>query len=133
MELDAKTNKTVLLVKVSVLIFLMVISFFVASAKATNLPVFQNSVGTLEDSKDMVMKVTAATVGVSVVITLLPDDWGTPLADELADMNKYLVFMLGMIFVETLLITKGVPITFKVLIPIALALLLINLFFKNRL
>ena len=57
MELDAKTNKTVLLVKVSVLIFLMVISFFVASAKATNLPVFQNSVGTLEDSKDMVMKV----------------------------------------------------------------------------
>ena len=94
MNLDEKTTKTVLLVKVSLLIFLIVISFFVASAKATDLPVFQNSVSTLDDSKEMVMNVTKATLGMSLVITFLPDDWGTPLADELADMNKYLVFML---------------------------------------
>ncbi len=132
MNLEEKTTKNILLVKVSLLIFLIVISFFVASAKATDLPVFQHSVSTLDDSKEMVMNVTKATLGMSLVITFLPDDWGTPLADELADMNKYLVFMLGMIFVESLLITKGVPLVFKLIIPIALVLLLINLFTKKR-
>lgn len=132
MDADLKQTRTVLLVKISLLIFLMVISFFVASSKAVNLPVFQNSVNTLDDSKEMVMNVTKATLGMSVAITLLPDDWGTPLADELADMNKYLVFMLGMIFVESLLITKGVPLTFKLIIPIGLVLLIIYLVTKKR-
>lgn len=112
---------------IALLILLATLSGSVASAKATDLPVFSRSVETLDESKTVVMKVTGATIALSFAITLLPDDWGTPLADSLADMNKYLVFMLGMIYFENLLVTKGIPIIFKYLLPIAFLLLIIYL------
>ncbi|QFJ55998.1 hypothetical protein [Pseudobutyrivibrio xylanivorans] len=131
--MDMKTTRMVLLTKISLLILLTVFSFCVASTKAAKLPVFENSATTLEESKNLVMKVTGVTIGLSFVITLLPDDWGTPLADSLADLNKYLVLMLGMIFFENLLLSQGVPIIFRFLIPAALVLFIVYLVSKKEL
>lgn len=120
--MDIKTKRMLLMTKISILVFGIVFSFFVASTKASELSVFENSAATLEESKDLVLKVTGVSIGLSFVITLLPDDWGTPLADTLADLNKYLVAMLGMIFFENLLLSHGVPLIFRFLIPIAFIL-----------
>ena len=108
--MDKKIQHHVLAVKIVLLVFFIVFSFFVASTKSVELPVYQNSVQVLDESKDMVMKITGATLGMSVLITFLPDDYATPLADSLADMNKYFILMLGMIFLENLLLTMGVPV-----------------------
>ncbi len=125
--MDKKTQRLVLVAKIVLLVFLMVFSFLVASTKSTELPLYKNSVQTLDDSKSMVMKVTGATLGMSVLITFLPDDYATPLADSLADMNKYFILMLGMIFFEKLLLTMGVPVVFRFIIPVALIVLLAHL------
>lgn len=37
------------------------------------------------------MEFSGATIATSLAITALPDDFGTPLADTLADMNMYFV------------------------------------------
>lgn len=130
--MDLRIKKNVLIAKIALLIFLTVFSFFVASSKASKLPVFEKSVSTLEESKSVVMKVTGATIGLSFIISMLPDDWGTPLADTIADLNKYFVLLLGMLFLEGLLISKGIPVTFKVLVPIALLLLIAYLLTKKK-
>ena len=122
--MDKKMQRHVLVAKIVLLVFLIVFSFFVASTKSVELPLYKNSIQTLDDSKSMVMKVTGATIGMSLLITFLPDDYATPLADSLADMNKYFILMLGMIFCEKLLVTMGVPIVFRFIIPIALAILI---------
>lgn len=122
--MDKKIQRHVLVAKIVLLVFLIVFSFFVASTKSVELPLYKNSIQTLDDSKSMVMKVTGATIGMSLLITFLPDDYATPLADSLADMNKYFIVMLGMIFLEKLLVTMGVPIVFRFIIPIALAILI---------
>ena len=122
--MDKKMQRHVLVAKIVLLVFLIVFSFFIASTKSVELPLYKNSIQTLDDSKSMVMKVTGATIGMSLLITFLPDDYATPLADSLADMNKYFILMLGMIFCEKLLVTMGVPVVFRFIIPIALAILI---------
>ncbi len=130
--MDARLKKNIFIAKIALLIFLTVFSFFVASSKAVKLPVFEKSVSTLEESKSVVMKVTGATIGLSFIISMLPDDWGTPLADTIADLNKYFVLLLGMLFLEGLLISKGIPVTFKILVPIALILLIAYLLTNKK-
>ncbi|WP_155242828.1 hypothetical protein [Butyrivibrio fibrisolvens] len=71
------------------------------------------------------MAVTGATLGVSVAITFLPDDYASPLADTLADMSTYFVILLGMILFEKLLIMVGVPFIFRFIIPAGIILLIV--------
>lgn len=119
------------ILKVSIVVFIMALSFFVASSVASKCSFFTESIDLLDESQGVVMAVTGATIGVSVAITFLPDDYASPLADTLADMNAYFVILLGMILFEKLLITFGVPFAFKVIIPVGL-LLLIVYFVSNK-
>lgn len=121
-----------LVLKISILVFLMALSFFVASALVVKCPVFTRSIDSLEESQGVVMAVTGATLGVSVAITFLPDDYATPLADTLADMSTYFVLLLGMILFEKLLITFGVPFAFKYIIPLGLLLLIVYLLLHKQ-
>lgn len=125
--MDKKIKNHILCLKIVLLVFCIVFSFFIAAQKTEELSIYQNSIQTLDDSKLVVMKVTGASIALSVAITFLPDDWATPLADSLADMNKYFILMLGMIFVEKLLVTAGIPLVFRILIPIALVLWILHL------
>lgn len=130
--MDKSTQRHILFAKIVLLIFLIVFSYLVASTKSAELQIYQNSVQTLEESKDMVMKITGATLGMSVLITFLPDDYATPLADSLAEMNKYFILMLGMIYLEKLLLTMGVPIVFKYILPVAFVVMIAYLITKRE-
>lgn len=129
---ETTTKRWGLITKVLLMVFLIVFSYYVASAKTENLPVFGGSVETLEEAKTTVMGIAGATIAMSVVITFLPDDYATPLADSLADMNKYFILMLGMIMFEKLLVIKGVPLVFRFVIPLAIILLLAYMFTKKE-
>lgn len=114
-----------LVLKVSILVFIMVLSIFVASSVVSKCSLFTRSIDSLDDSQEVVMAVTGATLGVSVAITFLPDDYASPLADTLADMSTYFVILLGMILFEKLLITVGVPFIFRFIIPAGIILLIV--------
>ncbi len=78
-----------------------------------------SSVDSLEESKQTVTDFTAAALGLSVAITFLPDDIGTSLADALTELDKYFILILAALFLEKLLVTSGVALVFRWLLPAA--------------
>ena len=113
--------------------FISVFSIFICANKVAEAPFFSSTTENLEDTKATVMKLSASTLAVSVAITLLPDDYATPLADSLADMTKYFVLILGTVFLEKLMVTEGVPIAFRYVVPVACLLFLLYFLTKKEL
>lgn len=108
-----------LAVKILSLTLIAALSFFVVTAKLPESSLVRDSVESIEDSSNAVMKLSAATLSASLAISALPDDFATPLADSLADMNLYFVAILVVLFLEKILIRYGIEAAFAVLIPLA--------------
>ncbi len=125
MNFSDRTAKKITCALVALLIG--VISAFICADRVPDAKVFNDSIERLDETKETVMKFSAATLAVSVGITLLPDDYATPLASELADLNKYFILILGMIFFEKLMVVEGVPIAFRFVIPLCCFLYILYL------
>lgn len=108
-----------LAIKILSLLLAAVLSFFVAAAKLPESNFVKDSLQSVENSSDTVMKFSAATLSTSLAISALPDDFATPLADSLADMNTYFVAILVVLFLEKILIRYGIKAAFTILIPLA--------------
>lgn len=118
--------KAKILVKVLLAVFFMMLSIFVLAYEVPQTKYVQSTVESLEASRTKIMEFSGATIATSLAITALPDDFGTPLADTLADMNTYFVFIFAVIFVEKLLVLEGVKFSFAWIIPIALGLYILG-------
>ena len=114
--LSAKHAK--LAIKILSLILIAVVSFFIITEKLPETGFIQDSIESVEASSNTVMKFSAATLSTSLAISALPDDFATPLADSLADMNIYFVAFLVVLFLEKILIQYGVKLTFAIVVPI---------------
>ena len=108
-----------LAVKILLLTLAAALSIFVVATKLPEAGFIQDSLESLEESSDTVMKFSAATLSASLAISALPDDFATPLADSLADMNVYFVAILVVLFLEKILIRFGIKAAFMILIPLA--------------
>lgn len=108
-----------LAVKILSLSLIAALSFFVATAALPKTNFVKHSLESVEDSSDTVMRFSAATLSASLAISALPDDFATPLADSLADMNLYFVAILVVLLLEKLLIRYGIQAAFGILIPLA--------------
>lgn len=108
-----------LAVKILSLLLTAALSLFVATAAVPKTNFVKDSLECVEDSSATVMKFSAATLSTSLAISALPDDFATPLADSLADMNIYFVAILVVLFLEKILIQYGIKTAFAILIPLA--------------
>ena len=77
------------------------------------------------------MELTAASTVTSALITLLPGDTATPIAEKMADVGGYLLVVLCAIYLEKYLVTITGYVAFTYLIPAACVLWILNLFFVN--
>lgn len=109
----------VLAIKILSLVLLAVFSFFIAAPNLPKTNFVQDSFESLEESSNTVMKFSAATLSTSLAISALPDDFATPLADSLADMNIYFIAILVALFLEKLLLQYGIKVAFMIFIPAA--------------
>ena len=114
--LSVQKSKWVLHLLIPVLI--AVLSFFVLSEKIPQTQFVQTSLESVEKSKTTVMEFAGATLATSLAISALPDDFASPLAESLADMNKYFIFILIVLFVERLILMQGIKVSFLAVIPI---------------
>lgn len=126
------TVKTVILS--IILVFAIIVSFFYfgdicGSVESTwN----RNNIETLNEKKASLLALTAGVTGVSVALTVLPDDTCTPIAQELSDLISYFALILSAIIFEEYLTTLTGILGFKVLIPIGLFLILLYILkFRN--
>ena len=90
------------------------------------------TIESLDDKKETVLELTAATTATSALITLLPGDTATPIAEKMADLSTYLLVVLCAVFLEKYLVTITGYAAFRYLIPAACVLFLINLAVNNE-
>lgn len=115
------TRQAALAVKILALLLAAVLSFFVVSAKLPESNFVADSMESVEESSSTVMKFSAATLSTSLALSALPDDFATPLAESLSDMNVYFIGILAVLFFEKILIQYGIKVAFTILIPVACA------------
>lgn len=116
-----------------ILILIGVFSFFVITSWLPDRGFIQDSLESIEESSNTVMKFSAATLSTSLAISALPDDFATPLADSLADMNIYFIAILVMLHFEQLLIRYGVKLAFAIAIPAACGIGILSILLKKEL
>ena len=92
-------------------------SFFYLGNKYSNPETYANMISILDEKKANVMGLTASTSAASIAITAIPDDIGTPIANQLADLSGYLLIILTVIYLEKYLLTVIGFAVFKVVIP----------------
>ena len=116
-----------------ILVLIGVFSFFVITSWLPDSGFIKDSIESVEESSNTVMKFSAATLSTSLAISALPDDFATPLADSLADMNIYFIAILVMLHFEQLLIRYGVKLAFAIAIPAACGIGILAILLKKEL
>jgi hypothetical protein len=77
----------------------------------------------LDAKKAAVEKMTAGATGASAALTLVPGDFGTPVATKLVDLSGWFIVILCVIYAEKFLVTIAGWLVFKILIPVGLVLI----------
>lgn len=90
------------------------------------------SIETLDTKKNNVLAMVAASTGASAAITAIPDDVGTPIADKLMDLSTNLMIVLAVIYLEKYLLTIFGFAAFGILIPAAMACLIVAIVLYYR-
>ena len=116
-----------------ILVLIGVFSFFVITSWLPDRGFIQDSIESVKESSNTVMKFSAATLSTSLAISALSDDFATPLADSLADMNIYFIAILVMLHFEQLLIRYGVKLAFAIAIPVACGIGILSILLKKEL
>lgn len=85
----------------------------------------------LDSKRNTVLALTTASTTASTALTLLKDDWATPIANELAELSGYFMIILAAIVLEKYLITLSGLIVFQYVVPLACLLLIVYIFFGD--
>ena len=108
------------------------LSFTVLGKYASAPESHQATIASFDEKKETVLELTAATTATSALITLLPGDIGTPIAEKVADLSGYLLIVLCAVFLEKYLVTITGYAAFKIFIPAACVLFAANMMVRNR-
>ena len=109
-----------------------ILSFTVVEKYASSPDYHKETITSLDEKKATVLELTAATTATSALITLMPGDIGTPIAEKVADLSGYLLIVLCAVFLEKYLVTITGYAAFKVFIPLACVLFAGNQILENR-
>jgi len=120
-------------IKILLLVLIAAVSFVFAAPAVSDTDFVKNSMESVEENCHTVMEFSAATLSASLAISALPDDFATPLADSLADMNIYFVGILVILFLEKILLRSGIKLAFAVMIPLACLLGALSAGIKGKL
>ena len=113
-------------------LFLALFSIFICTKKVPETKFYNTTIECLDESRDVVAKLTAGTMGLSLVIDFLPDDYGSSLANALAGFDKYFVLLLVAIFLERIIIIEGTAMAFAYLFPAACAVYVLSFLIKRE-
>ncbi len=116
----------------AVLLLLAVVSCLYVGDWASDPKTHEATISELDGKVQTVMALTAGATGAAVVVSMLPQDMATPVAEELADIASYFLIVLCALYAEKYLVSILGLASFRILIPAALALAGVSLFWKPR-
>lgn len=124
-KLNLKNSLLTILLIIIALISILGIAPLAKSNKFHN-----NTIQSLDKKKITVTELTVACAGSSMALAAIPGDATTPVANKIMDLSSYLLIIIGVIFLEKILLTLTGYVTFTFLIPISCILLGIYIFWK---
>ena len=98
-------NRRKQIIKIIIPLIIALLSIFVLARFTTSTEYHAKTIQSLDEKKATVMELTAASTAASAVITLIPGDTGTPIAEKLADLSSYFLTVLCALFLEKYLLT----------------------------
>lgn len=117
----------------AVLVVAMLISEFVLRPTYERPEAWEGIVQVLDAKKANVLALTSASIALSAGISAIPDDTGTPIAEQLAQLANNLGIVLAVLYLEKYLLTILSTLAFGALIPLALGLFCAALLMHNNL
>ena len=112
------------------LIIIALISILGIAPLAKSNKFHNNTIHSLDKKKITVTELTVACAGSSMALAAIPGDATTPVANKIMDLSSYLLVIIGVIFLEKILLTLTGYVTFTFLIPISCVLLGIYISWK---
>lgn len=126
-----KKQKLTAIIMISILVIISVVSIMWAAPKYSDPEERIDSIEYLDSKRNTVLTLAGAATASSTALTLLKDDWATPVANELAELSIYFMIILAAIVLEKYLITLSGLIFFQYIVPIVCVLLICNIIWKN--
>lgn len=118
---------------VALLIIAALLSEFVGRPHFENVETWSGTIEVIDAKKNNVLALTTSTIALSAAISALPDDTGTPVAEQLTQLSGNLGTVLAVLYLEKYLLTILGFLSLGVLGPVAFALLAISLLMHGRL
>ena len=109
------------------------VSIFVLTGISTSKEMFKGIIDVLNEKAKNVFSLTATTAATSTAISLIPDDVGLPIANEIANLSSYLLVITCAIQLEKFLVISMGYISFGVLVPVSCVSGIVYQFKKNEL
>lgn len=114
------------LLKKAIIILLLIVtailSITVISDYASSTETHANSIKVLDDKKMTAMSLTTGVAVTSTAISAIPNDTGSPIAEQISQLTGPLLVVVCIIYLEKFLLTITGYISFTYLIPIACGL-----------
>lgn len=117
----------------ALLIVAALLSEFVGRPHFENVETWSGTIEVIDAKKDNVLALTTSTIALSAAISALPDDTGTPVAEQLTQLSGNLGIVLAVLYLEKYLLTILGFLSFGVLGPAAFVLLAASLLAHGRL
>ena len=118
---------------VALLIIAALLSEFVGRPHFENVETWSGCIEVIDAKKNNVLALTTSTIALSAAISALPDDTGTPVAEQLTQLSGNLGIVLAVLYLEKYLLTIFGFLSFGVLGPAAFVLLAASLLAHGRL
>lgn len=112
-------------------VLVALISFFWLAKLASDEGNFTWIYNALDEKRTTVTQLMGVTAGSSTAITMLPGDAGTPIAEQLADLSGYFIFIMALVCFEKWMVTIAGTLAFKILIPVACLLFIVSKLFSK--
>lgn len=107
-------------------ILVVLVSFFPVANWASSVETHASTIATLDEKQSNVMALSALAASASVAISVLPDDVGNSIADQLAELSSDFAVIVAAIVLEKYLLTVVGLVAFKGLVPAACLLFLLS-------
>ena len=113
-KMPHKSRKVVLIVTIAI----MAISIFVLYPILSSVNTYSDQFKSLDDKRNTALTLIASSSAASAIITLIPDDIGTPIAEQLVDLTTGFMIVLAVILAEKYLLPLLGGFTTGILIPV---------------
>ena len=115
------------------LLIVALISEFALRPRFEQPETWTSTVSVIDAKKANVLALTTASLSLSAAISAIPDDTGTPIAEQLSQLAGNLGIVLAVLYLEKYLLTILSFLALGILVPIACALFAIALAMHNNL